>query len=238
MLYAFIDERFDFPATSEGRTIAIACIAVPQSGYSDRIDRFATIRRRDRAGLVSALNEALTAVHGYAVIGTATLDASLLRYGEIDASLDLPSGVARTDNVWSAAMIFTVGRALASMRLRSGPFSTVDLHLDPRSLTPQHQRAIHATLQKELPAIHREWCDAHQLIHGRKISIRRQGFVRKPKPGQAISKFQIGTALADALLRCPSQSTKEWSRIEWVSLTDLITDHLQRWDRLADEAPA
>ena len=41
-----------------------------------------------------ALDEALIAIDGYAVVGTAALDASLVRYGEVDGPLERPLNVA------------------------------------------------------------------------------------------------------------------------------------------------
>lgn len=231
MLYAFVDERYRYPQESTERSLAVSCVAVLQARYN-------TWSASGRANLpnwkggpmfLKDLDGALEALDGFAVIGSALLNPSLLRYGDTDTAGDVPA-MARTDNAWSAAVIFCVGRTLARMRQYSGPFSTVDLYLDPKDLREKHRDAFVRTLRLQVPSVHREWCEEQGWNLGSKVALRRIEFVHKVQRGQPPSKLQLGVQIADALCKQVERFGDGFERIEKFPMSDVLTDHLLRWD--------
>jgi hypothetical protein len=226
MVYAFIDERYDF--ASDPRVIWSSCVAFPQDRYNACLARVDSVRRDRGQDFPSRLNQLVRDLDGYAIQATARLDPSLLRFGENDATVDIPR-MSRTDNAWSSAIIFTIGRTLARLAQHSFPFSTVDLYLDRRDVTAAHWQAMLRTLHEMVPEVHREFCDAGGLGSYRKLSIRRVSLVEKWGRREAPSKFQIGVALAHSLCR-KEGGRDSLERIEEFDASEVVREHIERWD--------
>jgi hypothetical protein len=225
MVYAFIDERYDFG--SDPRVIWSSCVAFPQDRYNACVPRIDALRR-ERDHFPSRLDQLVRDLDGYAVQARARLDPSVLRFGERDATVDIPR-MSRTDNAWSAAIIFTVGRALARLAQNSVPFSTVDLYLDRRDVTAAHWEAMLTTFRETVPDVHREFCDAGGFDSYRRISIRRVSLVEKWGRGETPSKFQVGVALAHSLCR-REDGQASFERIEDFDASEVVREHIERWD--------
>jgi hypothetical protein len=95
MIHAFVDERYDF--TTDPLFIAVACIAVPQSRYSSWHRSANTLRPERTRRFLRVLEGMLLRLDGFAVVAAGTIESSILRVGDTDATLDVPR-MARTDN--------------------------------------------------------------------------------------------------------------------------------------------
>ncbi len=233
MLYTFIDEQTGFTETP--RFLAASCVAVLQSRYSKKEQEIKMLlRQRKDPSFLEQLDEILSSLDGFAVIGTTRLDPQVLRSGEKDGTFDIPK-MARTDNAWAHIICCTVAQTLKRLVEHSVAFSTVDLYLDRKDLKPELWDGMRETLQIRIPELHREWCDSPRsgLRSGhffRKISIRRIERVEKSEDPQTESKFQLGTRLADAIVHKAKGPNTGLSFLEYRDFSNLLTEFLQRFD--------
>jgi len=236
VLYAFVDERYRY--TSSERFLATACIAAHQSRFTPLVERRrANLPNVRDPSFLEAIDRVLYALDGFAVVGAARIDPKVLRLKDTDSTSDIRE-MARTDNAWSTAVVFTIGRTLAWLAQCSAGFSTVDVYFDPKNLKADHWLSVAKALRKSVPQVHQEFCDLFHFRDSRKASIRRVEQVPKQARGARATKFQVGVALADALCRHAGRPFRRYRRIEHFDFSELVTEHLLRWDVWGTKAPA
>lgn len=206
----------------------MAAWAVEQARLNRYKARFPELFRPPVLERIEFMFEALDA---RAIIGIATLDAGAFRPRDFDGTADVPR-MARTDNVWSQCAVFTIGALIRYMFGVHQEIGTVDIHFDPKSLTPGHRSAIERTLHGLLKSEARRYAAERNSRLLRKFNIRRFEAVSKHKGGEPSDKFQIGTWVADKLCSSAAnvEQTRTGQRIRIHDMSDVVRRTIQQFD--------
>ena len=193
MHYLFLDESY---RQGKGqRTIVIAAWAIEQLGINRFAERLSELYRPP---VLARIDSVLNSLDAQAVVGSATLDATIFRPGEIDGTNDI-AAMARTDNIWSQCSIFLVGALIRQLLHGGHEVGTIDIHFDPKSLKRDHAEAIERTLRELLVPEAKRYASERGSRLLRKLTIRRFQPVTKPRAGQSPDKCQMGTWVAHKL---------------------------------------
>jgi hypothetical protein len=225
MHYLFLDESY--VDHGDCREILVAAWAVDQGRLNNRGERLNEIFHTPVGEHISSTFEDLDAL---ALVASAVLQKSLFRTGEIDATDDIPA-MARSDNIWSQGILFTVGTLVLEHWRTGRPLDAIDVYFDPKSLRREHAEALANALRKlvtsEAKLFDRE--RARSLL--RKLKIRRFEPVDKATRGQPPDKFQIGTWIADRLCAYRKEGILPvTSRIKTYDVSEEIRRTVQQWD--------
>jgi hypothetical protein len=225
--YLFLDESYP-PSSSTGRSVVMAAWAVEQG----RLNRYkARLPELFRPPVLARIEGMLESLDARAVVGIATLDAGTFRPGEFDGTDDVPR-MARTDNVWSQCAVFTIGALIRYMFGVRQEVGTVDIHFDPKSLTPGHRGAIERTLRGLLKSEARRYAAERNSSLLRKFNIRRFEAVSKSRAGETRNKFQAGTWVADKLCSNAAniEQAKRGQRIRIHDMSDVVRRTIRQFD--------
>ncbi len=226
MHYLFFDESYK---QAKGQTtIVVAAWAIEQLG----LNRFAEhLSELYRPPVLERIDSVLNSLDAQAVVGSATLDATIFRPGEIDGTNDV-AAMARTDNIWSQCLIFLVGALIERLLRRGQEVGTIDIHFDPKSLKRDHFEAIERTLGELLVSEAKRYAYERGSKLLKRLKIRRFQPVTKPSGGRAPDKFQMGTWVADKL--CSNfdriRKTRHRSRIQAFDMSDVVRRTVQQFD--------
>jgi hypothetical protein len=227
MHYFFLDESLRSPVEGQKQTV-MAAWAVEQhkwgKGTVSGLDLFQTPVLKPICSMLETLD-------GAAFAGTAILDESLYRPGEIDSTDDVPA-MKRPDLIWSMCATFVLGTLILKLLQHRREIGTVDIHFDPKTLTLAHSEAWKKTLREMVVRSAKRFAWERSLGQLRKLSIRRiEPVTKSGHRAHKSDKFQMGTWVADKLcsnfddietLRCP--------RISSLDMSESVRRTTQQWD--------
>ncbi len=226
MHYFFLDESYSSDQTR--KNIVMAAWAVEQKRFNEWLPK-----RSDtyRSPVSASINSMLETCDAWAVRGTASLDPALFRSGEIDGTDDV-TAMHRTDNIWSQCFIFLVATLIKELIRRNHEVGTVDIYHGPKSLKPDHAKALQKTLcQLIIPEAKRYDSErGSRLLEN--LNLRDIKPVGKAPVGQAPDKFQVGTWVADKLCSCSHKTIQTgcFSRIISWDMSDVIRKTIRQFD--------
>lgn len=173
----------------------------------------------------------LESLDGFVFAGTATLDESLFRTGEIDSTSDIPS-MSRSDLIWSMSATFVLGTLIMELLKHGSEVGTVDIHFDPKSLKAAHSGAWQKALQQLVVREAKRFASQIGFRHFEKLRIRRVEPVTKPEVGEKPDKFQMGTWIADKLCSHLDkvELAKKSSRIFTLDMSEEVRRTTQQFD--------
>lgn len=228
VLQMYLDETYQ--ESPSGHTIVIGGWAAHRARIKLGSENLRALRRGARTPIVGRIAEFLEAVDGFALVTKATLGISVSRSGERDGTVDV-SDMARRDNIWSHALIFTVAELLVKcVLIQQHGFRTVDVSYDSKSLTDAHQRALATTLRRVVARTVNRHVSKCAKISGR-VKIRRIAQVRKAPGSRTPSDDQLGTWVADRL--CAHWQAIETARTRRIAFRDSslpATRTVQQWE--------
>lgn len=226
MYYFFLDESY--PPAGGQKKIVTAAWAVEQYKWNQNSANRANLFKHPALERIGPMLESLD---GHAVIAAATLGESLFRAGEIDRTDDIAS-MARTDNIWSTSAIFTLSTLVLELFLQKREIGTIDIHLDPKSLTTAHSEAVKRTLRELVVRQAKQFASERDFEHLKKLKIRRVEFVEKAAVGDIPDKFQMGTRVADKLCSHSNQidELRKYPRIHSHDMSDVVRRTVQQFD--------
>jgi hypothetical protein len=147
--------------------------------------------------------------------------------------------MARTDNIWSMAMIYAIGRLLLLLFCRRQEVGTVDVYFDQRELKSDHVTAVEITLHDLLSREAKRFDAQLGARQFNKLRIRRFESVEKAKTDFP-TKFQNGTWVSHQLLANSDEILNErgMARIAVHDMSDVVERTVQQFDGKAfTEAP-
>jgi hypothetical protein len=222
--YLFFDESYP---CGEKRTIVMSAWSVEQPRLNRASDPVSSLFRPP---VLERIESMLQSLDAWGVVTTAALESDLYRFGETDATSDVPA-MTRADNIWSQCAIFTVGALLRCLFAVGQEVGTVDVHFDPKDLKAAHLSAIERTLRELMPRIAREYAAERNSSLLKKLQIRRFQPVPKKSHGECGDKFQIGTWVADKLCSNAGRiGHARQTRILKLDMSDVVRRTIQQWD--------
>ena len=227
MHYLFFDESYPPSPHPDQKTIIMAAWGVEQDRFRRRMSGESELYNPPVLQRINAMFESLDAI---GVLGTATLDTSLFRAGEVDGTDDIPA-MARADNIWSQCAIFVVSTVILELLHSKQEVGTVDVYFDPKSLKTKHAEALAKTLRELVVPEARRYAAQRGLRGMKKLHIRRVQPVKKPRANQPADKFQVGTWVADKL--CSSAEDTRigaFPRIRFWDMSDVVKRTVQQFD--------
>jgi hypothetical protein len=229
MHYFFLDESGPDAAPGQ-KKIAMVAWGVEQRMWnwnSNTANGFGLFR----TPVLKPICSMLESVNGAAFGGTASLDESLYRAGEIDSTSDVPA-MKRPDLIWSMSAVFVLGTLILKLLQHSREVGTVDIHFDSKSLKSAHSEAWKRTLRESVVNSAKRFARERSLGQLQKLSIRRIEPVKKESHlANVKDKFQMGVWIADKLcsnfdgldpLKCPQISTH--------NMSESVRRTIQQWD--------
>jgi hypothetical protein len=228
MHYIFVDEAYH--DHDDSRDIVVAAWAVEQQLLNDRLRVMSQLRQRGNSPILARIISAFESLDGFAVVARANLSKSVFRPRETDGTDDVPA-MARTDNVWSMSVIFTVGGLIRHLGAKGQDVGTVDIYYDRRDLKPRHTAAIEGTLRNLLVSEARRFGAERGMRHFKNLAIRRIEKVGKPK-NHTPTRFQDGTWISDRLCANLEQviAGGGMSRIVVADMSDEVRRTIQQFD--------
>jgi len=223
MIYIFCDEAIS--SDSSYWVYLYSAVAFSQRRYNSVFSRIERLRKGGTS-LLEPINEMLKATEGFALLSQARVPKSLLPVDSDFQTGDIPR-MSPKDFVWSLSMMFTVAYLVRIVLERRWNFKTADVFYDPKSLSKEHKCAMTKYLQDKLK-LHIKHFLQNTKIDG-KINVRRVEAVKKSKPKTGPDKFQLGTWLADRIVRRYSKivNMKRRSLIETKDITQDVVDTLK-----------
>jgi len=192
--WVFVDERIEHRDTSY--RLVVGCLVVAASrwkGSSRMARQIGAIRGSRRLDLIAEL---LEQAGGFALLSFADLSTDLFTAQETDSTDDIPR-MARRDNAWSQAVLAAVAAVLACLQSAGVNHASIDVYLDPKSLTAAHREAFERILRETLPDIARE--AARVGIPSPTFTIGKVREVEKRRGKNAATTLQFGSALVHHL---------------------------------------
>jgi hypothetical protein len=225
--YLFFDESYP---SSAKRTIVTAAWAVEQPRLNRASDSVSSLFKPPVWERIESMLHSLDA---WGVVTTVALESDVYRFGETDATSDVPE-MTRADNIWSQCAIFTVGALLRLLFGVGQEVRTVDVHFDPKDLKAKHLSGIERTLRELMPKVAREYAAERNSSLLKKLQIRRFQPVPKRTHRDCRDKFQIGTWVADKLCSNASRMGRGLqSRIVKLDMSDVVRRTVQQWDGIS-----
>jgi hypothetical protein len=225
--YLFFDESYP---SSEKRTIVMSAWSVQQPRLNRASDWGSSLFRPPVWERIESMFHSLDAWGG---VTTTALESDLYRFGETDATSDVPA-MTRADNIWSQCAILTVGALLRRLFGVGQEVGTVDIHFDPKDLKAAHLNAIERTFRELMPRIAREYAAERNSSLLKKLRIRRLQPIPKKGHGDCGDKFQMGTWVAHRLCSNASRiGHGRQSRILKLDMSDVVRRTIQQWDGIS-----
>jgi hypothetical protein len=227
MHYFFLDESLHSPSPGQ-KQIVMTAWAVEQHRWGK-----GTVSGPDlfQTPVLKSICSKLESLDGAAFVGTAILDESLYRPGEIDSTNDV-SAMKRPDLIWSMCATFVLGTLILKVLQHRQEIGTVDIHFDPKTLTLAHSEAWKKSLREMVVRNAKRFALERSLGHLRKLSIRRIEPVTKSghRPHKS-DKFQMGIWVADKLCsNFDDIETLKCSRISILDMSESVRRTTQQWD--------
>lgn len=148
--------------------------------------------------LLTPLPDTLRDVHGFALVCHSRIDKDLLPPGEVWNTNDIPEMSPR-DFVWSVNMILTIAYLIRDLLDREWRFNTADVFYDSKSLSQEHRAAMEGSLQQRLRRHVAQFI--RNTHYAGEVRVRHVKAIEKPKSGAPLDKLQLGTWLADCIVR-------------------------------------
>jgi hypothetical protein len=164
--------------------------------------------------------EMLQKTNGFVLITQARIPEGFMSVGKVISTADIPNMAIR-DFCWSLSMVLTIGWLFPILNKHGWLCGTSDVYYDPKSLTIVHRSMILKYLQSRLKKQVNKFL--RKMYQEAKCNIRRVQEVPKPKSGSPPDKFQLGTWLADRLVRNYDRFV-EMDRSDVMEFRD-ITEH-------------
>jgi hypothetical protein len=233
MIYVFCDE--DIKEDGSDLLYRYAAVAFSQRRFNDGgFHRIKALRESGRS-LLNPINETLRATGGFALVSEARIAEKTVPTGVVWGTADIPAMLLR-DFAWSLSMILTVADLIPRLLRWVLDFKTADILYDPKSLKPRHRTAVEKFLQSKLKQHIAEWLRNEDIR--RRVKVRRVTAVSKPKPGEVPDKFQMGTWIADRIVRrydrIPNIAGE--SLIKTTDLTQHVNDTLNDFGKKASSS--
>jgi len=229
MIYVFCDE--DIRNDGQDLLYRYAAVAFFQRRYNNRgFHRIEGLREGGRS-LLNRINEVLGATGGFALVSEASVPEKEVPAGKTLSTNDIPEMSFR-DFTWSVSMILTVACLIPELLGRLWSFKTADIYYDPKSLTKEHTTAVEWFLQNRVKQqVRRLFRNANVRP---KVNVRRVMAVSKPKRGDAPGKFQLGTWIADRIVKRFDQipDIVGESFVKTIDLTQHVNDTLNDLGKL------
>jgi hypothetical protein len=223
MHYIFLDETYDKAAPS--RIFITSAWLVEQATLNRAWQRIPRGNPRS-----VELNAYLETVKAIGLVTRVDLPKPIMRPGEIDQCDDIPA-MARTNNAWAVAMVFTLGVLLKYSILNRQDVGTVDGYFDPRDLGKDFQPVFDATIRNLLPVTLQRLVEDPRLKLAGTLKIRRIEFVKKPRTGEQPDKFQRGVRMADRMCAvAPEIMGQGLSCIKFRDLSTEVASTLAQYD--------
>lgn len=195
MLYIFGDEHI-IEETSD-LVYSYCAVTFDQSRFNTHLG---SIRRLTAGGpsLLTPLTDTLREVHGFALVCHSRIHKDLLPSGEVWNTNDIPKMSPR-DCVWSVNAILTIAYLILDLFDRKWRFNTADVFYDPKSLSQEHRAAMEESLRQRLRRYVAQFIRNNH--HVGNVRVRHVKAIEKPKSGVPHDKLQLGTWLADRIVR-------------------------------------
>jgi hypothetical protein len=233
----FLDEAYH--DADDGRRIVVGAWAVDQARLATHAHLLDGLRRPGKSKLIKRITAVFDSLNAQALIAWAELPGSIFRPGEVDRTSDIPA-MARTDNIWSASMIFAIGELLFLLFRGRQDVGTVDVYFDQRMLKSEHIAAVQRELHEQMTREAKRFGAQLGSRQFKKLSIRRFQSVEKAK-SDFPTKFQNGTWVSHQLLaNCgPILNEGGMPRIAVHDMSDVVGRTVQQWDgKSFSEAPS
>lgn len=195
MIYIFCDEDKNFIGSDV--LLRYATVAFNQNRYNGFGNN--KIRELYKGGpsIIDSIIETLKGTKGFVLITQARIPETSMLGGEISTA-DIPR-MARPDFYWSLSMALSIAWLFPILNKHGWSCGTSDVYYDPKSLTEVHRSKILESLQSRLKRKVNQFLK--EVGQKANCNIRRVQEVPKPKSGSPLDKFQLGTWLADRLVR-------------------------------------
>lgn len=195
MIYIFCDEDKKFIGADV--LLRYATVAFDQDHYN-RFGKY-KIGELYKGGpsIINSIIETLKGTKGFVLMTEARIPEVLISAGEVSTA-DIPR-MASSDFYWSLSMALSIAWLFPILNKHGWSCGTSDVYYDPKSLTEVHRSKILESLQSRLKKQVNQFLK--KLGQKGKCNIRRVREVPKPKSGSLLDKFQLGTWLADRLVR-------------------------------------
>jgi hypothetical protein len=184
-----------------------------------------------KASLLMRIESALDRLDALAFVARAHLGKDVFRSHEIDSCDDVPA-MARSDAIWSMAIVFAIARLLRDLGLSKQTIDTVDVYLDPRDLKSRHQSVWERTIRESVVRQIRHFGSQLRPPLLRGLAIRNIEFIRKPRHGNVATEFQLCTGIAHKLCSRSSEifMRNQLSRIKRKDISEIIKKTVRQWD--------
>jgi hypothetical protein len=228
MYYLILDEAY--PPVAGGRAIVVAAWATDQAKLNDHVELLNELRRRGKSPILERILSVFESLDAHAVVARAELPGSVFRSGETDGTNDVPA-MARSDNIWSTSVIFTVNHLIPQLFLARQDVGTVDVYFDQRSLKADHATAFQKTLRGSLLSAAKYYGAQLGTDRFKKLNPRRVQRVEKAK-NLPPTKFQNGTWVSDRLCANSDQIISEGgnARIQVEDMSEVVRRTIQQFD--------
>ena len=218
MIYIFCDE--DTKLTDSDVLLRYAAVAFHQEHYNRLGENRVRELFKGGPSIIKPIIEMLKKTDGLVLIMQARIPNVYISAGEVISTADIPK-MALQDFCWSLSMVFTIGWLFPILSKHRWSYGTSDVYYDPKSLTNVHRSMIKKYLQSRLKKQVNEFLK--KMHQEAKCNIRRIQETPKPKSAFPLDKFQLGTWLADCLVR-------DYDRLVRMDGSDVIefrdiTDH-------------
>lgn len=224
----FLDEAYH--DLGGGRRIVVGAWAVDQARLASQAQLLHELRKPGKSELIKRIAAVFESLNAQALIAWADLPGSIIRTGEVDRTSDIPA-MARTDNIWSASMIFAIGELLLLLFLGRQDVGTVDVYFDERKLKSDHVASVQKELREQMAREAKRFGAQLGSPRFKRLSFRRFQFVEKAK-NNLPNKFQNGTWVSDRLLANYVRIRSEGSmpRIAMHDMSDVVERYVQQYD--------
>ena len=196
MIYIFCDE--DKKEDGSDWLYLYSAVAFSQKQYNNIGIQNIDDIRQGGSSLLNPIKEIIKSTNGFSLLSHARIPKKLLP-GDLYFQTGDVSKMSTNNLAWSLSMIFTVAHLIRMLLDQNWMFKTVDLFYDPKSLSNDHEAAMVKCHQENLKQHIKNFLKRNNI--GKNINIRRVNAVKKPKKGCRPDKFQLGTWLADRIVR-------------------------------------
>jgi hypothetical protein len=195
MIYAFCDE--DIKDNGTNYSIRYAVVFFNQDTYNREYLNIERIMNSGKS-LSNPILDILSKINGISVISHGSFPVSLVpsvREYQIGNEPEIPP----RNLVWIISMSYTIAVSIKRILDRGWGFKTCDIFYDTKDLSQVHRNMMNEAIREKLKSSAVEFLKSQG--YQKKIIFRRINEVEKRKPGSQFNKFQLGTWLADKIVR-------------------------------------